>query len=165
MKVKIEMLESKSFEPYGDVIGPQKSKPAIAADIIDFWPGISDIKPSADVIQMNWLELKKPRPFICESMERHILTTEAIIPVSGQSIILFGLSEDMSDINSPIDYKSLKAFIIDGTKAFNIKKGVWHDLPFLLTEKAECIVIFEKQTHEKDLETVQLKEKIELALI
>jgi ureidoglycolate hydrolase len=70
----------------------------------------------------------------------------------------------MDDIKSPVDYSTIKAFILDGTRAINLKKGVWHDLPFLLTEKAEFIVLFEKETHEKDLEVVELKEKVELIL-
>ncbi len=49
-------------------------------------------------------------------------------------------------------------------RAVNIKKGVWHDLPFLLCEKAEFIIIFKKQTVENDLEVVKLKESIELIL-
>ncbi len=113
---------------------------------------------------MHWLEIKQPRPFVSEAFERHTTTTEALIPLTGQSIVVFGLSENMGDTSSPIDYSSIKAFIIDGTKAVNIKKGVWHDLPFLLSEKADFIVIFEKETHVKDLEVVKLKENIELIL-
>ncbi len=46
MKVKVQILDSRSFAPYGEVLGPQTSKPAISEPVIDFWPGVSDIKPS-----------------------------------------------------------------------------------------------------------------------
>ncbi len=163
MKVKVQMLDSVSFAPYGDVIGPQSSKPAISEPVIEFWPGVSDIRLTSDIAQLHWLEVK-PRPFVSESVERHTRTTEGLFPMSGQSIIVFALSEDMDDPESPIDYATIKAFILDGTRAINLKKGVWHDLPFLLTEKADFIVLFEKETHEKDLEIMQLKEKVELIL-
>jgi len=164
MKVKVQMLNSKSFAPYGDVIGPQTGKPAISEPVIDFWPGISDIKLTSDVAQLHWLEIKQPRPFLSESLERHITTTEGLIPMGGQSVVVFALSENMDDINSEINYSTVSAFIIDGTKAINLKKGVWHDLPFILTEKANFIVLFEKETHTKDLQIVELKEKVELIL-
>ena len=163
MNVKVQMLDSKSFAPYGDVIGPQSRKPAISAPVIEFWPGVSDIKLTSDIAQLHWLEIK-PRPFVSESFERHTQTSEGLFPMKGQSIIVFALSEDMDDVKSPIDYSTIKAFILDGTKAINLKKGVWHDLPFLLTEKADFIVLFEKETHEKDLEIVELREKVELIL-
>ncbi len=161
MKVKVQMLDSRSFAPYGDVIGPQDSKPAISEPVIKFWPGVSDIELTSNIAQLHWLEIK-PRPFKSESFERHIKTSEGLFPMTGQSIVVFALSEDMDDVNSPIDYSTIKAFILVGTKAVNLKKGVWHDLPFLLTEKADFIVLFEKETHEKDLEIVKLKEQIEL---
>ena len=164
MKVKVQMLNSASFAPYGEVLGPQEGKPSISEPVIDFWPGVSSIEPSPEITQMNWLEIKQPRPFISESFERHCNTTEGFIPVSGQSVVVFGLSANMEDTASSIDYSSISAFIFDGTKAVNIKKGVWHDLPFLLCEKAEFIIIFKKQTVENDLEVVQLKESIELIL-
>jgi ureidoglycolate hydrolase len=163
MKVKVQMLDSKSFSPYGDVIGSQDSKPAIAEPMIKFWPGVSDIKLTSDIAQLHWLEIR-PRPFMSESFERHTNTTEGLFPMAGQSIVVFALSTDMDDLNSPVDYSTIKAFILDGTKAINLKKGVWHDIPFLLTDKADFVVLFEKETHEKDLEVIKLKEKIELIL-
>jgi ureidoglycolate lyase len=164
MQVKVQMLNSNSFAPYGEVLEPQECSPAIAEPLIDFWPGVSNIETTSNFAQLNWLEIKMPRPFISESVEHHVFTTEALIPVSGQSIVLFGLSEDMDSTDSSIDYSTFAAFIIDGSKAVNLKKGVWHDLPFLLSEKAQFIVIFEKHTIENDLQVVKLKESIEIIL-
>jgi ureidoglycolate hydrolase len=163
MKVKVQMLDSNSFAPYGDVIGPQSGKPAISEPVIEFWPGISDIELTSNIAQLHWLEIR-PRPFTSQSLERHIQTSEGLFPMTGQSIVVFALSEDMDDVSSPVDYSTIKAFILDGTRAINLKKSVWHDLPFLLTEKAEFVVLFEKETHEKDLEIIELKEKVELIL-
>jgi ureidoglycolate hydrolase len=164
IEIKVNMLEEKTFGPYGDILGPQTGKPDIAEDIIDFWPGVSDTDTSGNNFQFHWLEIKTVREFKCEEVERHTLTTEALIPIVGQSIVIVALSEDMDDESSPVDPSTAKAFYFDGTKAVNLKKGVWHGLPFPLTDKACYVVGFGEDTHKDNLEIVQLPEPIKVNL-
>ncbi len=163
-EIKAIELNQDDFEPYGEVIGPQKTKPAISEPVIDFWPGVSDLTAADDNYQLNWLEVKGIREFVSEQMERHTQSSEALIPVQGSSIVVFGLSENMGDPDSPIDYSTVKAFIFDGSKSINIRKGVWHALPFPLSSKSSFIVIFQKDSHKSDMEIVDLDQKINVKL-
>jgi len=164
VELKVNMLEKEAFAPFGDVIGPQDRDPDIAEDVIDFWPGVSDIDAGGNKIQLHWLEMKTVRDFECNEVERHTLTTEALIPMVGQAIVVFALSKDMEDPDSPVDISTAKAFYFDGSKAINMKKGVWHGLPFPLTEKVSFIVSFGEATHKDNLEIVELDETIKVNL-
>lgn len=164
IELKVNMLEDEAFAPFGDVLGPQEGKPDIAEDIIDFWPGVSAADTTDADFQFHWLEIKTVRDFECNEVERHTLTTEALIPVGGQSIVIFALSKDMDDVNSPVDPSSARAFYFDGSKGINMKKGVWHGLPFPLTEKAYFVVGFGENTHKDNLEIVELDQTLKIIL-
>jgi len=41
-----------------------------------------------------------------------------------------------------MDYSTIRAFIFDGTKAVNLKKGGWHDFPFFINKKTRVYSSF-----------------------
>lgn len=157
MELKVSRLDKKTFAPYGEIIGPQKVKADLENDDIGFYPGISYIELTKQGGMFSWLEVKKPREFICENLERHLNCSESMIPFGGCSICVVALSEDMKDPKSSVDVDSIKAFFMDGSLAVNLKKGAWHWIPYPISEKASFIVVFEKETHKKDLEIIDLK--------
>lgn len=164
MEIKVQTLNKKAFEPFGDIIGKQDDKPTLSDDDFAYWPGLSDIQLTNNIGQLSVLELKRPRPFVCEKLECHLYCSEAIIPLEGQSIGIFGLSKNSNEDDFQIDLNSIKAFIFDGTKGVNIKKGVWHWLPYPLSEKVYLVVILAKETHNNDLQIVDLREKYNLSI-
>ncbi len=164
IELKVNRLDKKAFEPYGEIIGPQKGKPELETDDIDFYPQIGNMELSKPFGGFCWLEVKRPRQFICENLERHLKCTEAFIPFSGSTIFVIALSENMKDPKSPIAIDSIKAFFMDGSLAVNLKKGVWHWIPFPISDKASFIIVFEKETHKEDCEIVDLKEKYNLSV-
>jgi ureidoglycolate hydrolase len=164
IELKVERLDKKNFAPYGEIIGPQKAKADLENDDIAFYPGISHIELTKQGGMFSWLEVKKPRKFICENLERHINCTESMIPFGGSSICVVALSKNMNDTNSPVDAGSIRAFFMDGSLAVNLKKGAWHWIPFPISEKASFIVVFEKETHKKDLEIIDLKKDYNLSV-
>lgn len=157
IELKVERLDKNNFAPYGEIIGSQKVKADLENEDIAFYPGVSNIELTKNGGMLSWLEIKKPREFICENLERHLNCTECLIPFGGSSIIVTALSKNINDPKSPFDIESSKAFFIDGSTAINFKKGVWHWAPFPISLKAFFIVVFEKETHINDLEIIDLK--------
>lgn len=164
MELKVNQLDKKAFAPYGEIVGPQKVKPCLENDDFAFYPEISDIELTKHGGMFSWLDLKRSRQFICENFERHLNCSEALIPFAGSSICVVALSENMEDPKSPVALDSIKAFFMDGSLAVNFKKGTWHWLPFPISEKASFIVVFEKETHNKDLEIIDLKKNYNLSV-
>jgi ureidoglycolate hydrolase len=157
IELKVERLTSKAVAPYGEIIGQIGAKPAIDNEDMSFYPGLSNLGLTRKGGMFSFLDIKRPRPFICENFERHINCTEALMPLGGQSICVFALSKDMKDPKSPVDINSAKAFIMDGTLAVNLKIGAWHWIPYPISESASFVVVFEKDTHLEDLEIIDLK--------
>jgi ureidoglycolate hydrolase len=164
IELKVERLTGKAIAPYGEIIGKPAAKPAIDNDDMSFSPGESKLELAHKGGMFSLLQIKRPRPFICENLERHLNCTEALIPLCGQTICVVALSKDMKDPKSPIDINSAKAFIMDGTLAVNLKVGAWHWIPYPISESASFVVVFEKDTHVEDLEIVDLKKDYNVSL-
>jgi ureidoglycolate hydrolase len=112
----------------------------------------------------SWMDVRRQRKFICENLERHINCTECIIPIDGSSICVVTLSENMEDPKSPVSLESMKAFFMDGSLAINLKKAVWHWIPYPISEKASFILVFGEETSKKDLEIIDLKKDYNLSV-
>ena len=164
IEIKAEILNAEVFLPFGDVIGIDEIKPAISNDVCSYTPGVSDIQLTSDIAQISLLELKKPRPFVCDSFERHMNCSEATMPLYGQAIGIFGVPESINDSNTGVDINSIRAFILDGTKAINVRKRIWHCLPFPISEKALFAIIFEKDTHINDIQMLDLEKLQDLKI-
>jgi ureidoglycolate lyase len=164
IELKVERLTAEAFASYGEIIGRTGARPAIDNEDMSFSPGLSNLELSHKGGMFSFLDIKKPRPFICENLERHINCTEALIPLCGQSICVVALSKDMKDPKSVVDLNSTKAFFMDGSLAVNLKIGTWHWLPYPISSKAGFVVVFEKDTHMEDLEIIDLKKDYHVSL-
>jgi ureidoglycolate hydrolase len=164
IELKVERLTVKTIAPYGEIIGQIGAKKAIDNEDMSFAPGLSNLELANKGGMFSFLDIKRPRPFICENLERHLNCTEALIPLGGQSICVLALSKDMKDPKSPVDFNSVKAVIMDGSLAVNLKIGAWHWIPYPLSERASFVVVFEKDTHTEDLEIVDLKKDYNVSL-
>jgi ureidoglycolate lyase len=164
VKIKIEELTGESFKPYGEIIDVPYTKPDFSNDELELWCGIDEIKIDKGVGQFCWLNVKSRRPFVCNNFECHINTSEAMIPVLGQSVVVVALPDNNSVSSNLADPKSIKAFFIDGSKGFNLKPRVWHWLPYPLSTKASFILLFKKGTPEEDLQIINLNEELDLSV-
>ena len=145
IKLKVKKLSPESFKPYGKIIGKQSSKPSYSEKDLNFWEGIDELNFSNGTGQLSWLELTYPRALICEELERHIDSGMGIIPVTGKSLIVFGLSKiGAKNKNALPDLNSIKAFSFDGSKGVNIKPGVWFWIRYTLSKKSTYAIILKR---------------------
>ncbi len=164
IEVKVKSLSHKAFAPYGTIIGPRDSKPTFSNSELNLWFGIDEIKLSNGIGQICWLEVKSKRPFICDKLECHMNCSETIIPMLGQSILVVGLPGSGPDSSDLPDIKSIEAFFVDGTRGVNLKPGVWHWLPYPVSEKAYFALILKEGTPEEDLQVVDLNKEFGLSI-
>jgi len=164
IEIKIEELTEEFFKPYGEIIDAPHTKPDFSNDELELWCGIDEVKVDKGASQFCWLNVKSQRPFLCNNLECHINTSEAMIPVLGQSVVVAALPGNYSASSNLPDLKSIKAFFVDGSKGFNFKPRVWHWLPYPLSTKANFILIFKKGTPGEDLHIVNLNEEFDLSI-
>jgi ureidoglycolate lyase len=160
LDVKIEKLTSRSFAPFGTVVGPDVIKPQIANSEFTFWNNIDDIRVGKGTAQLAWLNLKKANSYTCDTMERHKRSSTTIVPMIGSAVILFSLSDE----RSLPDPNSIKAFYFDGSVAANMNPGVWFWNRYPLFGQASLLFILEKSFHINDVEMVDLRQTLQVTL-
>lgn len=166
LNIKVNKLEHSSFKPYGALISPDDVAPCISNKEFDFWLGLDNIITGNDTAQINWLNIKYNPDFICNYLEQHINCTTTLIPVEGQAIILFGLSENNNHPDILPDLKSVKAFYFDGSKGVNLKPGTWFWNRCPMNSRASFVAILKHNFiyNDSDTKIVDLREKFGISI-
>jgi ureidoglycolate lyase len=154
IQLRVQYLSQIDFKPFGQKINREKIdqeiEPAKGVFVI---PCVGDIIIDDGDPELNFVEVKY-RPFICERLERHLLTTQSFIPLRG-SCGLIVLAPPTAG-NVPILEETV-AVIIDGSEGININRGTWHSAPFSISKVSHYIMAGRKGTLEDDLHLVDLK--------
>ena len=121
--IKTKELTPENFAPYGMLIDLNKACGDKSDGTIDYWPlySISAYLPTAGILEIRKSENCNP-----DKLERHLLYDEVFIPVDGKGIMPFAPAADLDNIDAVPDEDTIEAFIVDGSKAMVINKGVWH---------------------------------------
>ena len=152
--IKAEKLTAENFRPFGEVIGPQATKPTVSTDILSFWDLVAELR-TRDA-EVGYL-IVKYRPFTFGKMERHVKTTEMFVPMGSCSIFPLAPASRLDDPEATPSLEEVRAFVMDGTAAVLLKEGVWHWAPFPLTELGTYLVLLRKGTVESDLDIKDLE--------
>jgi len=156
IELKVKELDHESFKDYGTVISEQDKEPAMSDEEIDVWRVI-DLLPEKEIMQVNWLEQKKPRPLILSKMDCHMNCSEAYIPIQGQSIQVVALNKNGKDGKNIPDLETLNAFHIDGSKGLCMNPSVWHWLPFPISQNTKFTIVSMKDKINLDTKIVDLE--------
>jgi len=165
IEVKVLKLTSEAFKPFGSIISIPKIAPTVSTAILNYWDEIVRFEAEG-YVEMGFLETKF-RDFSFHEMERHVKSPETFIPLDGVSIFPLCPPSDLEDPNALPDPSKVIAFILDGSAAVHLKKGVWHWAPFPLGNKALFIVVLRGGTVKEDVDVKDLKaaKNIEFRLV
>jgi len=108
LQIKAEPLTADAFRPFGQVIGMD----TVQMKIVN------------DRFRMGTINMKC-QPFRITHLNRHIKSTQALIPLGGKACLVV-VAPPTVDLNSPEDLQQVKAFIDDGSYGVNIDLGTWH---------------------------------------
>jgi ureidoglycolate lyase len=67
----------------------------------------------------------KCQPFRITHLNRHIRSTQALIPLGGKACLVV-VAPPTVNLDNPEDLKQVRAFINDGSCGINIDLGTWH---------------------------------------
>jgi ureidoglycolate hydrolase len=108
LQIRAEPLTAEAFRLFGQVIGVDTVQMKIVND-----------RFRMGVITMTH------QPFRLSHLNRHIKSTQALIPLGGQTCLVV-VAPPTINLDSPEDLKQVKAFINDGSSGINIGLGTWH---------------------------------------
>ncbi len=136
VRLKIEPMTEEAFGPYGDIWDAREHPPDHRADVdVAFQPlGEATAK-------VMW---QPHQTMTFTKLERHFHSTHVFIPTSGSlAAVAVAPATDESDPLAFPDPDEVRAFLIDGTKGFAYKRGVWHSLDrHILTPPGMTFVMF-----------------------
>ena len=142
-KIKARTLDDVDFDEFGEVLYPNANIEKIEPEEgLLVTTGVGQIDVIEGEPEFNFLEVSY-KPFNVKAIEKHLLTTQAIIPLKGCSGIIVLAPPNEND--SP-DLEKLTAVILDGTKGINLKRGTWHTAPFSFQKISHYIMVHRKNT-------------------
>jgi ureidoglycolate lyase len=108
LQIKAEPLTAAAYRPFGQVIGIDKVQ----------------MKIVNDRFRMGTITMKC-QPFRITHLNRHIRSTQALIPLGGKACLVV-VAPPTIDLDHPEDLQQVRAFINDGSYGVNIDLGTWH---------------------------------------
>lgn len=158
-ELKVKPLKKEGFQSYGTLIELPETEPKISDNALDYWGGLASI--DIENPQVSFLRVKR-RDFLLDKIERHTKITEVFIPLEGISVFPIGPPKDVENPKAEIPLDELEVFLLDGSKGIVFKKGVWHWVPYPITETATFAVILGEATIEKDLDIREIRPPIKI---
>lgn len=149
--ITIPMIEAtaENLAPYAKLIGlPSGRTPSVDRTDITYFHDICDANDFTHSPVASFL-MAKPHSFVLSNIERHMQTEEAVIPLTGESVIVLGPVGEF-DINK------LVAIHLDGSYGIVMRRNAWHFAPFPLHgENATYILLSGRHTPD-DIEVLDI---------
>lgn len=145
----ISPLNSETVQQFGEVIEKPTGEPSVEVEGVQrYWHNVNSLEELGEEGVTGYLEAPR-RELKLAKMERHKDTQEAFIPLKGVSVFMLAPPGEKPNT------AEITPFLMDGSKGILLDEGVWHWVPFPLTEEATFALLLKKKTVEKDIEIVE----------
>jgi len=144
-----------NFSLYGSIFtwtGVKDSEPTLHGESFDWWR--LQTMSFTRGMEIGLLALKK-REMLIGELECHRETEEILIPIDGDFVASVCACD--REPKSTIPVAEVKAFVLKRGQCMVLKPGIWHVVPFPLKGESSVILIFGKDTVEKDLEFLPIE--------
>ncbi len=155
IKLKPQNLTKHNFSDFGTVIENNREPDYSSLDV-DYWSNLHVWDNQETEVSINFGICKKRKPVV-EEMERHLNSSEILIPIESSLYIVVG-----SDINTARE--NIKLFRLRPGQIVFFKKRIWHAAPFPERKKGRFFVLYKQGTSENDFNFAQLDSRINLEL-
>lgn len=146
------------ISPYGSLLHTAGRIPDAETKDFSYWDGLGELSFSQGSVG---LVRSYPRArHICPSLERHGNTSETLIPVNGDIVVVCALSRD--DDEYIVDQDTVTALRVRRGEALTLNPGVWHYAPMVRDVSVDSFVIFRKDTLREDLIKEEYEEELYL---
>lgn len=149
---------AEALQPYGTLIDPEGVEPAFDSPVFSFWNDLS-LGEMDRTVTFGMVQTK-PGEMVAPMLERHLKTTETLVPMEEEIILVLAEPHDSpSDGDWPV-LETAAAFRVKPGTAVTLKKGTWHYVPLVPGRKqARTLIVFRQGTPSEDLEVRELQEK------
>lgn len=145
IEVSLNEISRENIADYGTLIDTGDRPADFSSEVFSYWDGLDAITAEGRV-SFGILE-SYPGPLVAVNMERHTRTTETIIPLDGDIILVLCRPTD----EARADLDSAAAFRIPAGKAVTLKTGTWHYVPLVADRPVKAMIVFRAGTPNDDL--------------
>jgi ureidoglycolate lyase len=146
---------TKALEAYADLGDNTGVDPAFDSEVFSFWNDLSVGDVSGASVSFG-LVRTKPGDMKAPMLERHINTTETLVPLDEDIVLVLA---EPSPAETP-DLDTLAAFRIPRGTPVTLRKGTWHYVPLIPGKKeGRTLVVFRQGTPGDDLQVHEVLEK------
>jgi ureidoglycolate lyase len=139
-----EPLTVEAFAPFGVTLGPEGKEPRA----IDLYDGAIDTFTTtfdADLPGEWLITRQRVRPLEVRFVERHLRLTQSFISFGGHPFLVVVAPADAAQERGLPALDTWRAFVVPGTTAVQIERGVWHEVPFALVDDQVITVMSHRQ--------------------
>ena len=140
--IKPKKITYKNFKTFGDLISTRKVKPMDInngyAKRFDNLCRINTSSKKGNTIMSIFSAKKRKFPMNIKMMEKHPLGSQAFIPMSETTFLVF-----VAPKSKKPNIKKIKSFIVPKQTGINYKPGIWH-FPLISTKNMNFLVIDRK---------------------
>jgi ureidoglycolate lyase len=135
-----EPFSVEAFAPFGVSLGPEGKEPRA----IDLYEGRMETYTTefeADLPGEWLITQQRVRPFEARFVERHMQLTQGFFSFGGHPFLLVVAPADAREEHGLPAFDTWRAFVVPGTTAAQIHRGVWHEVPFALVDNQVITVM------------------------
>ena len=150
VEIRSEPLTTRSFAPYGQLIGAGEEPADYARPLLDVW----HLDYRADARTRVQIMRYHRQPMTFSRLERHVHVTEGRIPLGGARAVLAVAGATGEARDAMPDPHSVRAFRFDGSCGILFAPGVWHSLDcFPLHSPTADFVLLSDEATETEIES------------
>lgn len=145
IEVQLNEISQENIADYGTLIDSEGRQADFSSKVFSYWDRLDAVAVEG---RMSFGVLESyPGPLVAVNMERHTRTTETIIPLDGEIILV--LCPPTEEARADLD--SVAAFRIPAGKAVTLKAGTWHYVPLVADRTVKTMIVFRAGTPNEDL--------------
>lgn len=143
--VFVKDVTQENFAIYGNLIDSANKTSDVASEVFDYWDGLGEVDTEGKVA--FGMVSSHPGPLIVTNLERHLKTSETLIPMTGEIVLVVAAATESVTAN----LSSIAAFRVSQGKAVTLKRGTWHYVPINADQEVKTMVVFRAGTADDDL--------------
>ena len=159
MELQTVSVTSASFKAFGQVAAIENVEPTAQLPGMDFWADVIEYPTTEGAIGIGFAT-QAARPFIQESVERHLQTPELLVAAGGDMIVIVGPPAHLDEPERLPEPGQFASFRVPEGVPILLHAGVWHWAPFAVDKTIALTVAFRKGTSADDAYVCDLPEAL-----
>ncbi|MBF9015816.1 MULTISPECIES: ureidoglycolate lyase [unclassified Oceanispirochaeta] len=147
MKLQIEKMTAENSKEFGTLLSIKEKDAAYKGDDFSFFKNLAEIEFNEN-IGFSLVETHMDTTVEISWLERHLSSSELIIPSDKNIVLVLGSGEKTADLST------LRALEVEVGTAFSVSRNVWHFAPISCSDTTNVFILLNQSTPDCDLEKI-----------